>query len=355
MFIKRSGFTLIEILIVTTIISLLGTVGFTSFSTANKNSRDLKRKADIETIKTGLTVYHQINGDYPVSIPTNGTSFVSGGKTYIDNTPQDPLSSNGYTYYYQTTNDSFVVCALLENYSGVYAIEGTKCKSDNTACNYCATISSSYMALNHSLPVDDLNCTPNCINKCGGISDSCGGVCNNGCVGNNVCVSGSCVVPTATPTPIPTAIPTAVPTAVPTLIPTAVPTQVPIIPTDVPPPACVPNCECAGLPADSPVNLTVDHPHPVVAALVSDGCGGICPDPCSGQSTAILHDRITGNPYSAYTNCTGGIAANILNKYGCYDWRNYICNDGYGYNRLCLPSGGIFYQPIVWGHGTGGE
>lgn len=52
---RNTGFTLIELLIVITIISIMSAIGFTSYNTFVKNSRDAKRLSDLRFIQLRLT------------------------------------------------------------------------------------------------------------------------------------------------------------------------------------------------------------------------------------------------------------------------------------------------------------
>lgn len=61
---KIRAFTLIEILVVATIIGVLVTVTAVSFANAQKNSRDARRQADLETVRQALVLYRQDNGSY---------------------------------------------------------------------------------------------------------------------------------------------------------------------------------------------------------------------------------------------------------------------------------------------------
>jgi type II secretory pathway pseudopilin PulG len=136
---NNKSFTLLEILVVTTIITLLGTTGFSSYTTTVKNARDTKRKADLEYVKTGIFAYYQVKKLYPNSINWGGNSLDLGeGKYVIENTPKDPMS--GYSYQYlltPTENSPFKLCAILEN-SQLPAISGTNCPIRE--CNYCTTL-----------------------------------------------------------------------------------------------------------------------------------------------------------------------------------------------------------------------
>ena len=61
----RKGFTLVELLVVITIIAVLSMIGMTIFSGVQKNARDAKRRADLDAIHTALELYKVANGHYP--------------------------------------------------------------------------------------------------------------------------------------------------------------------------------------------------------------------------------------------------------------------------------------------------
>ena len=62
--IKNRAFTLIEVLVVATIIGVLVTVTAVSFANSQKRSRDARRKADLETVRQALVLYRQDHGSY---------------------------------------------------------------------------------------------------------------------------------------------------------------------------------------------------------------------------------------------------------------------------------------------------
>lgn len=51
---EKQGFTLVELLVVVTIIAILATIGIVIFTDAQKNARDARRKADIDAIAKAL-------------------------------------------------------------------------------------------------------------------------------------------------------------------------------------------------------------------------------------------------------------------------------------------------------------
>src|SRR3989344_3217427 len=60
----KGGFTLIEILIVVSIIGLLASIIFVGLGSSRARGRDARRIADLSSIKTGLELYFSKNGRY---------------------------------------------------------------------------------------------------------------------------------------------------------------------------------------------------------------------------------------------------------------------------------------------------
>lgn len=114
-----TGFTIIELLIVITIISLLATLVIVSVSSAQKRSRDVKRQADMTQIQKALAVYHTINGAYPgpVGAYNEGTGEGCNGwdTSAIDRDNSgipilDPLFEEGYISVMPTDPSNSTTC-----------------------------------------------------------------------------------------------------------------------------------------------------------------------------------------------------------------------------------------------------
>lgn len=65
--VQKKGFTLIEILVVSTIIIVVGAIGLVSYSGAQVSARDAQRKQDLENVRTTLLLYRSDKGYYPVA------------------------------------------------------------------------------------------------------------------------------------------------------------------------------------------------------------------------------------------------------------------------------------------------
>lgn len=110
----RHGFTLVELLVVVSIIAVLSTIGITMYSSAQRLARDAKRRADLQSIQQALELYNSINGYYPktagwVYSDSASDPWLTGMDTnYMSRLPKDPQNigghpySGGYTYGYYT-------------------------------------------------------------------------------------------------------------------------------------------------------------------------------------------------------------------------------------------------------------
>jgi len=130
---RKKGFSLIELLVVTTIIIVLTTLGLISYRTANIKARDGKRKADLEQVRSALEMYRSELSVYPA---TGWTAMETALKpTYMKEIPTDPRS---YDYVYvQTNNYDYELHAFLE---GGGTDTGQDCGGSPVVdCNYQVT------------------------------------------------------------------------------------------------------------------------------------------------------------------------------------------------------------------------
>ncbi len=127
---KNSGFSLVELLITVSIIAILIAIGVASYATINRQSRDTKRKSDIEQIRSALEMYRADNGSYPSAgsgswvAASSATDALIGltpslVSTYLSVVPRDPKSAQNYMYLASNPSGGayygYCLSALLES------------------------------------------------------------------------------------------------------------------------------------------------------------------------------------------------------------------------------------------------
>ncbi len=124
----QRGFTLLELLVVIGIIAILALIGISSYSAAQKKSRDAKRKTDLRSIQTALEQYYSICGfKYPTPVGTSTNKYFtsiycpSPTQGIMPTVPKDPDNNN---YICTGCNSSqYTICATLEVSSDDFCVQ----------------------------------------------------------------------------------------------------------------------------------------------------------------------------------------------------------------------------------------
>lgn len=137
------GFTLVELLIVISILSILVSLVIVSFRSSQLKGHDAERKSDLKQIANALELYYNDYGKYPNSLPPWGSTFTDGKTVYFKVLPKDPVAA--YSYYYRVVdpapggNDQkYQLFAHLENSQDQELIVTTY-SCGGTTCNFAIT------------------------------------------------------------------------------------------------------------------------------------------------------------------------------------------------------------------------
>jgi len=103
----KKAFSLIELIVVVTIIALLTVAGVVNYATSNKKSRDARRISDLEKMRMALEMVRQVGVTYPASIS-------SLSPTYLQTIPTDPKSGT-YLYTPGATYYTYTIWAKMED------------------------------------------------------------------------------------------------------------------------------------------------------------------------------------------------------------------------------------------------
>jgi general secretion pathway protein G len=113
---KQSGFTLIEIMVVVTILAILAGIVVQRLSSRPEQAKIIRAKQDIMTLENALSLYKLDNGFFPsteqglkslIERPTTEPlpqNWPMGG--YIKKVPLDPWN---HEYHYQNDNDNIKI------------------------------------------------------------------------------------------------------------------------------------------------------------------------------------------------------------------------------------------------------
>jgi prepilin-type N-terminal cleavage/methylation domain-containing protein len=137
---NTKGFTLIELMLVLSIISLLASIILSSLSTAGQKARDVGRLETTNSIKNALEMYYSDNGHYPVH--NNSDDNIAGAGIPVTDMVSRDLASSPKNYiktlpgYYNTPNEvSYYVSDVSGSAYELLFTTETPIIATNRGCN----------------------------------------------------------------------------------------------------------------------------------------------------------------------------------------------------------------------------
>jgi len=131
----RAGLTLVEMMVVISIIAVLSGIIYASFDDARKQARDKTRMTALKELQLAVELYKAQNGTYPENCGNDGSKFYGQGSSqgagnsyrtcsdandpyivglapeFIDSLPSDPNAEDqaGKGFYYRSDGTSYKI------------------------------------------------------------------------------------------------------------------------------------------------------------------------------------------------------------------------------------------------------
>ncbi len=137
---KKTGFTLVELLVVVTIIGILSGIAVVGMTSVRQKAQDTSHLAGIRDLQLSLEAYKSVNGRYPDAGTQGGSDYIVAlAPSFIGKLPVDNPQNSTTGYHYAVSADKKTYCVYVkrtifrptvqaELYSASCPLSWTACK-----------------------------------------------------------------------------------------------------------------------------------------------------------------------------------------------------------------------------------
>lgn len=135
---NKKAFSLVELLVVVSIIGIISVVAAVGFSKAQKDGRDRRRIDDLKSIQNAAEQVAMLSGTYPTTAASylvTSPAWTIRGQVVLAKIPGDPKGNTSYLTS-GISASGYCVCATVENTKNSNA-ENSSCSFTNSTNYYC--------------------------------------------------------------------------------------------------------------------------------------------------------------------------------------------------------------------------
>lgn len=116
----KSGFTIVELLIVIVVIAILASISVVAYNGIQQRARDSARDSAVRSLRPALELYKSDVGQYPNAGANPNSGYNITGltsslvPTYISKVPTDPDTAKIMSFVVNSTYDGYGILVLYE-------------------------------------------------------------------------------------------------------------------------------------------------------------------------------------------------------------------------------------------------
>lgn len=108
------AFTLVELMVVITIIAIMTSIAVFGLSSVRQKAQDTSHLSGIRDLQLSLEAYKSVNGTYPEAGTQGSTAYITGlSPTFMSKLPYDNGQSASTGYGYAVTSDKKSYCVYV--------------------------------------------------------------------------------------------------------------------------------------------------------------------------------------------------------------------------------------------------